>query len=176
MTPTFTSVGIETRPGRRPIAVDIAIVASSAAGVAHLVAVPSHYTWWPASGAFFAILGVVQLVVAAALLRGWRSHRLVLVALWGTVGVVLLYVASRTVGLPMEPGVPFHGGRWAPGRSIVPDGEKYVGPLDLFTLVAELIFVVSVLSTLPHRMKKRTANRLMWIGLALWSVAIIGPV
>jgi steroid 5-alpha reductase family enzyme len=176
VTHAFTTLGIDKRAARRPIAVDIAIVASSAAGVAHLVAVPSHYTWWPASGAFFAILGVVQLVLAAALLRGWRSHRLVLAALWGTVGVVLLYVASRTVGLPMEPGVPFHGGRWAPGRSIVPDAEKYVGPLDVFTLLAELIFVVSVVGTLPERMKQRATNRLMWIGLALWIIAIIGPV
>lgn len=176
MTHPLTTVGDERRTGRRPIVVDLAIVASSAAGVAHIVTVPSHYTWWPASGAFFAMLGIVQLLLAAILLRGWPSHRLVLAALWGTVGVILVYVASRTVGLPMEPAVPFHGGRWVPGRSIVPDGDKYVGPLDVFTLVAELIFVISIVSTLPVRMKTRTVNRLMWIGLALWGAAVVGPV
>jgi hypothetical protein len=90
--------------------------------------------------------------------------------------VILLYVASRTVGLPMEPAVPFHGGRWVAGKSIVPDGEKYVGPLDVFTLVAELMFVVGMVSTLPVRLKTRTMNRLMWVGLALWGVAVVGPV
>jgi len=176
VTRPFATAGDPTYTRRRPIAVDLAIVASSAAGVAHIVAMPSHYTWWPASGAFFLILGTAQLLVAGLLLRNWRSHRLVSASVWATVGVILLYVASRTVGLPMEPGVPFHGGRWVPGRSIVPDGEKYVGPLDVFTLVAELIFVVSMISTLPLRIKTRTVNRLMWIGLALWGAAVVGPV
>ena len=86
----------------------------------------------------------------------------------------LIYVASRTVGLPMSPPVPFHGGRWVPGRSIVPDGAKYVGPLDIVTLVAELVMVVALISTLSSRWKLRTVNHLMWLGLALWGAAIVG--
>ena len=97
----------------------------------------------------------------------------VLAGLWGTVGVILLYVASRTVGLPMTPPVPFHGGRWVPGRSMVPNGAKYVGPLDVFTLVAELLLVVTLLSMLPKRVKARTVNRLMWVGLALWGASVV---
>ena len=99
-----------------------------------------------------------------------------LCGIWGTVGVILLYVASRTIGIPGAPPVPFHGGRWVIGRSMVPNGAKHVGPLDLFTLVAELVLVVTLLSTLPNRLKVRTVNQLMWIGLGIWGAAMIGLV
>ena len=159
---------------RRPraMAVDAAIVCSAAAALAHVVAAPDHFTWWPASGVFFLALGAVQLVGAALLLRGANAPWFVLTCIWGTVGVILLYVASRTVGLPMTPPVPFHGGRWVVGRSIVPDGAKHVGALDMFTLVTEIMLVVLMLSMLPTRLKAQAVNRLMWVGLALWAGAV----
>jgi hypothetical protein len=159
---------------RRSLTVDAAIVCSAFAALAHFVATPSHYTWWPAAGVFFALLGVAQSACAVVLLRGGRAAWFVLAGIWGTVGVILVYVASRTVGLPMSPPVPFHGGRWVPGLSVVPNGAKYVGPLDLFTLVAELVVVVALISTLPSRWKLRTVNQLMWLGLAMWGAAIVG--
>ncbi len=162
------------RAGRRTVAVDAAIVLSSFAALAHLVAAPPHYTWWPLAGVFFVVLGLAQLAYAGLLVRGAPSQWLVLAGLWGTVGVILLYVASRTVGIPMEPPVPFHGGRWVVGQSMVPNGAKYVGPLDLSTLVAEVLLVVTLLSMLPHTRKRSAVNALMWIGLALWSAAVVG--
>ena len=82
-------------------------------------------------------------------------------------------MASRTVGLPWSPPVPFHGGRWVPGRSVVPDGAKYVGPLDVFTLVAELLVVLTSVAMLSARTKARTLNRLMWVGLLLWGAGAV---
>jgi hypothetical protein len=158
----------------RSLTIDVAIVCSAFAALAHFVATPSHYTWWPAAGVFFAALGIAQTAFAVGLLRGVRAPWFVLAGIWGTTGVILIYVASRTVGLPMSPPVPFHGGRWVPGRSIVPNGAKYVGPLDVFTLVAELVFVVALISTLSTRPKIRAVNQLMWIGLVLWGAAIVG--
>ena len=159
---------------RRSLTIDIAIVCSAFAALPHFVATPSHYTWWPAAGVFFAALGVAQSAFAVALLRGVRAPWFVLAGIWGTTGVILIYVVSRTVGLPMSPPVPFHGGRWVPGRSIVPNGAKYVGPLDVFTLVAELVFVIALVSTLSNRWRIRTANQLMWLGLVLWGAAAVG--
>jgi hypothetical protein len=159
---------------QRSLAVDTAIVCSVAAALAHLVAAPGHYTWWPAAGVFFVVLGVTQLVCALLLFRGVRHQWFVLAGIWGTVGVVLLYVTSRTVGLPMAPPVSAHGGRWVPGRSIIPNGAKYVGPLDIFTLVAEILFVVTLLSILPAKVKARSVNRLMWVGIALWGAGVVG--
>ena len=158
----------------RTFAVDTAIVCSAFAALAHFVAAPGHYTWWPAAGAFFVVLGIAQVACALLLLRGVHHQWFVLAGIWGTVGVVLLYVASRTIGLPMAPPVSAHGGRWVPGRSIVPDGAKYVGPLDIFTLVAEILFVVTLLSMLPAKVKARAVNRLMWVGVALWGAGAVG--
>ncbi len=156
---------------RRTVAVDAAIVLSAAAAFAHFVVAPDHYTWWPTAGVFFAALGVAQLLYSVLLVRFSYDHRIVLAGIWGTVGVILLYVASRTVGLPSTPPVPIHGGRWVPGRSILLDGAKHVGPLDVFTLVAEVLLVVTLLSMLPTRSRTRTVNCLMCIGLALWGTS-----
>jgi hypothetical protein len=73
----------------------------------------------------------------------------------------------------MAPPVSAHGGRWIVGRSVVPDGAKYVGPLDILTLVAEIVLVVTLLSQLPTRIKDRAVNRLMWIGLVVWGAAVV---
>jgi len=159
---------------QRSFAVDSVIVLSVAAALAHLVAAPSHYDWWPAAGVFFVVLGVAQLAYSCLILSGVRTDRFLLAGIWGTVGVILLYVASRTVGLPWTPPVPSHGTRWVAGRSIVPDGAKHVGPLDVFTLVAEVLMVVTLLGMLPGKLKTTALNRLMWIGLALWGAAVIG--
>jgi len=168
---------LETRLAqRRPVAVDVAIVTSSAAALAHVVAAPGYYIWWLLAGVFFAVLGAAQLLFAVLLLRGF-DHRLLLMAgIWGTVGVILLYVASRTVGIPMAPPVPFHGGRWVVGRSAIPNGAKHVGPLDVFTLVTELVLVLALVSTLPQRSRTRTVNQLLWIGVALWGAALVSVV
>lgn len=158
---------------KRSVHVDVAIVCSVGAAFAHLVAAPGHYLWWPASGLFFVGLGLVQLVVAVALVYGVDDRRFVLAAVWGTVGVIVLYVASRTVGLPMAPPVPFHGERWIAGQSMVPDGAKYVGPLDVLTLAAELGFVCTTLTLLPARSRNRTINALMALGLALGTAGLV---
>lgn len=172
LTPSCAEPDEATRQ-RRTIAVDAAIVLSAAAALAHLVAAPSHFTWWPASGVFFVALGAGQLAYSVLLWRGALASRVVLGGIWGTVAVILLYVTSRTVGLPLTPPVPFHGGRWVPGRSIIPDGAKYVGPLDVFTVIAELLLVVTLLTLLSNRAKVRTVNWLMWVGLALWGAATV---
>ena len=168
--------GRRARPLARSVAIDAAIVTSSAAAFAHLVAAPGHYTWWLAAGVFFAVLGVGQLLYAYLLVRGIRNSWFLLAGIWGTVGVILLYVVSRTIGVPGAPPVAVHGGRWVAGRSMVPNGAKYIGPLDLFTLVAELVLVVTLVGTLPNRLKVRTVNHLMWIGLGLWGAAVVALV
>jgi hypothetical protein len=173
MLPLLGDQRSESTPRRRTIAADAAIVLSTAAALAHLITAPDHYTWWPAAGVFFAVLGVLQLAYPCLLFRGVRDDRILSVGIWGTVGVILLYVASRTVGLPTTPPVAIHGGRWVPGRAILPEGAKHVGPLDVFTLVCEVLLVVTLLSMLPTRSRVRTANRLMWLGLALWGTSFV---
>ena len=163
------------RPVRsvRAVRVDVAIVCSVAAAFAHLVAAPGHYLWWPASGLFFVALGVAQLAVAVVLVYTVDNRWFVLATLWGTVVVIGVYIASRTVGLPGTPPVPFHGTHWVAGRSILPDGAKHVGPLDVFTLVAELAVVMTMLTMLPSRSRARATNQLMAVGLALSTAGLV---
>jgi hypothetical protein len=157
----------------RAARVDVAIVCSVGAAFAHLVAAPGHYLWWPASGMFFVALGVAQLVVAVALVYSVDNRWFVLATLWGTVAVIGVYIVSRTIGLPGTPPVPFHGTHWVAGRSILPDGAKHVGPLDLFTLVAELGVVATMLAMLPSPSKARAINQLMVLGIALSTAGFV---
>jgi hypothetical protein len=161
---------------KRALRVDIAIASSVAAASAHLVAAPGHYVWWPASGLFFVALGIAQLAVAVALVYDVDDRRFVLASVWGTVGVIGVYLASRTVGLPMTPPVPFHGTHWIAGQAMVPNGAKYVGPLDVLTLAAEIVVVGAMLTMLPTRSKARTINALMTMGLALSFAGVVAVV
>ena len=167
---------IEQTRHKRAVRVDIAIASSVAAASAHLVAAPGHYLWWPASGLFFVVLGVVQLAVAVVLVYGVDDRRFVLATVWGTVGVIGIYLASRTVGLPMTPPVPFHGTHWVAGQAMVPNGAKYVGPLDVLTLAAEIMVVGTMPTMLPERSKTRTINALMAMGLGLSIAGIVAVV
>ena len=99
-----------------------------------------------------------------------------LIGVWGTVAVIVLYVISRTVGLPFAPGVPAHGASAQPGQAIIPDGDKFVGPLDLFTLVVEVLLVMVLVGLLPARQRSRTANRLLWSGATIWAGAALALV
>jgi FtsH-binding integral membrane protein len=158
---------------RRSASSDVALVGALAAGLAHFVAAPAHFGWWPASGVFFVVMGIAQFAMAGALFVGTDNQRLLQGFIWGTVGVVVLYVVSRTVGLPGTPPVPMHGTRWIVGRSMIPGAAKRVGSLDLFTLIAELVFVVAALGGLTNRARSRTVTTLMWLGFGLWVAAAI---
>ena len=72
----------DSASNRRSISVDAAIVLSTAAALAHFVATPDHYTWWPAAGVFFGILGVAQLGYSVLLVRRADRTRVVLAGIW----------------------------------------------------------------------------------------------
>ncbi len=73
----------------------------------HGAVVPEHVDHWPAAGWFFALLAAAGLVVGGALLRRVDRPRL-LAALALSVGPLLVWLVSRTAGLPFGPeaGVP----------------------------------------------------------------------
>jgi hypothetical protein len=73
----------------------------------HAAVVPEHLQEWTAAGTFFVLLVLVELALALAVLL--RPDRLVLVVTaWVSVATLLLWLVSRTVGLPFGPeaGVP----------------------------------------------------------------------
>ncbi|MFJ9828974.1 hypothetical protein ACIRSU_32060 [Streptomyces sp. NPDC101160] len=96
-----------------------------ASAVLHLLLVPSHLEEMPYIGVLFLVGGVVLLAVAVGLV----ARRRPLVAGWvgaaTSVGMIVGFVLSRTVGLP-----GFHETDWEP-------------PYGILSLVAEGVFVLA---------------------------------
>jgi hypothetical protein len=68
----------------------------------HAAVVPEHLDQWPVAGAFFVLLFLVELALALAVLL--RLDRLVLVVTaWVSAATLLLWLVSRSVGLPFGP-------------------------------------------------------------------------
>lgn len=105
-----TGVGFEpaTRPpkasgdGRsRPQVISGALLTLAAAAI-HFAVAPSHLGVYAIHGVFFICLGLVQVGLAGALLFAARRSLLVGAAA-GTAAVIGLWLASRTVGMPLAP-------------------------------------------------------------------------
>ncbi len=164
---------VPAKVARSPV-VDLAIVLSSFAALAHAVAVPAHLRTWPAAGIFFIALALAQAAFAVVLVRDRLSPAMTVAALWATVGVLCLYVVSRTAGLPFSPQMSAHGGRLVAGQSISPRTPEGIGPLDISTLIAELLLVVVLLSVIDRRARTRSANALAVVGVVLWTLGASG--
>jgi hypothetical protein len=83
--------------------VRVLLVATLLGGAAvHAAVVREHLAHWPAAGLFFVLLAVTGLVVGMALLRRVDRPRL-LAALALSVGPLLVWLVSRTAGLPFGP-------------------------------------------------------------------------
>ncbi len=83
--------------------VRVLLVAALLGGAAvHAFVVREHLDHWRVAGLFFVVLAVAGLVVGVALLRRVDTPRL-LAALALSVGPLLVWVVSRTAGLPFGP-------------------------------------------------------------------------
>ncbi len=107
-------------------AVLIAAVLSLLAGTVHGLVCPEHFREGFLYGAFFAVDASAQLLWVGLVM--WRPSRwLVAVGLFANVPVVLLWVVTRTIGIPLGP------------EAGVVEG---VGFLDAVSTVAEVGIVV----------------------------------
>jgi signal transduction histidine kinase len=105
---------------------------SVGAALVHADVIDSHFQVSALYGWFFVVSAVTQL--AWGLLAVWRLDRALLV--WGAVGnglIVLLWVVTRTVGLPIGPEP------WQP---------ETTGALDVLATVLELALVVGAVASL----------------------------
>ncbi|MEI5674237.1 MULTISPECIES: hypothetical protein [unclassified Nocardioides] len=128
-------------PGPRPAPVSparggrsdlpVAVVASAAAAGVHAAVAPAHLAGGFAIGGFFLLCATAQLAWSALVLRRSTEPLLVL-GVVGNVVVLLIWLASRTVGMPGVHGVePF-------------------GPWDLACAAWELLVVGGCLARLAH--------------------------
>lgn len=157
---TVTAPSSLTAPARTADRLFVAALGSGAAGCAHLSVAGDHLAAWWGYGAFFLLVGSAQLVAGLALVRAARD-RLVRANVWGNLVLILLYVASRTVGVPIGP--EHAGHRLEPA-----------GPLDLVTVATEVLIVFALLPVLPRRSRRVTMDLLLVCGLALWLLRATG--
>lgn len=158
----------------RSTTTDAAICLATVAAGAHAVSTPDHWTWWRASGVLFAVLAVLQGALVPALYYGWRRTQVAIAGIVTNAGVAVLYVVSRTAGVPGAPPIYAHGGHRIAGRAIIPGAVEGIGPFDLFTLVVELLLVVALLALLDGRTRRTAANALATAGATLWVLALVG--
>lgn len=173
------SVPMQSRPTARlrpaGAGIIVALCAGEAGGV-HLLEAREHGAWWWAAGVFFVAIGLIQVGLAAALLwrrRAWLVHAM----LWANAGTAVLYVVSRTVGLPGSPGIPLHGATLRPGTPLLPGGIEPVVGAELAVLVAEVVAVLVCATMLADKARRRTIDALWLLGILLllgsWVVSVL---
>ena len=79
--------------------------------------------------------------------------------IFGNLGVVVLYLVSRTSGVPFGP----HAGR-----------AEEAGVLDMSTTAVELAAVVFLLSLLGGRERGLAINAVLVVGVAVWALRLTG--
>lgn len=107
--------GVSTTEAKRPglrlrdVPMDVLLLAGlpAVAGTIHLVAIVQHITEDQGLGVFFLVVGIPQMLAARALLRDPADARMLRLTAAGSLALALLWILSRTVGIPFgpEPGV-----------------------------------------------------------------------
>lgn len=127
-----TDVAIQ-RPGKRllslPAHVNALAGLAATAGVIHVVATAEHLGESVTLWGFFAIVGVAQLLSGWRIYSGNGDRRLLNAVALGSVGVALLWIFSRTTGLPFGPDAGEVSG---------------IGAADTIATIHELMFAVIV--------------------------------
>jgi hypothetical protein len=131
---TRQPVGVERRPPRRSPATWTASAGLAVAGAVHLSIIREHFHEYVLSGAFFALLAIAQLAIAAWVAMQPERAPLRAIAMTSAC-VVGLWLASRTTGLPVGP-EPWKPESW--------------GALDAIAGAAELLTVAGCVVAL-HR-------------------------
>jgi hypothetical protein len=153
LTPPLRSVVAPRALRRVGRAAGAAAALSLVAAWVHLAYTASHWQDWWAYGAFFLGMGLFQAACVPALVRWPRSAGVALAAIAGNLGVVGMYVLSRTAGVPMGP----HEG-------VVEDA----GAIDLAVTAAEVAIVACLLTVLRARPRALVVNLLLAGGGLLW--------
>lgn len=90
--------------GRMSLYVSVAL--SLYAAMLHFMAAPEHFEEWIGYGVFMLVAAFAQAVYAPLLLRLTRTRwnrGIVLLGILGNAAIVMLYIITRTVGIPAGP-------------------------------------------------------------------------
>jgi hypothetical protein len=135
----------------------VAVLSGVAAGI-HLGVAPEHFGEWWGYGAFFVLAAAAECALVALLALRPRTW-VVQVGIWASLATMLMYLVSRTSGIPVGP------------------ATGVVEPVELPGLVAtaaEGALVVVLCRLLLGRQRAHTLNALALVGAALWLAALSG--
>ncbi|HKH11524.1 MAG TPA: hypothetical protein VKA73_10310 [Rubrobacter sp.] len=157
------------RDGSGEVAGTLALYAAAALGLTaamiHLWVTPQHIAEWWGYGAFFLGCALAQGFGSVVLFR-WPAQPLFLVGIAGNLAIAVLYVISRTWGMPVGPGlVPF-----SPSVAHLESPDL----LGMGATAAELGLVVILTALLKDSYRARTINALLLAGAALWTLRFTG--
>jgi hypothetical protein len=149
--PTPSYRGVLRAPRRL---VYLAAALSLGAGYVHFAYAESHFEDWWAYGMFFIAAGNLQALFAALLVwrpRAWQP----LAGIAGNLGVVVVYVLSRTNGIAL-----------GPHARVV----EHAGAIDWATTAAQVAIIAALVAMLEGRQRRWIVNGLMLLGALAWLV------
>jgi hypothetical protein len=154
----LTEVRIMSQATDRPKGVLYTVATLSlVAALIHLWVMPEHFQEWWGYGAFFLVAGVAQVVYVPLLLRWPNQTVLLLLGIAGNSAIVLLYLFTRVVGVPLF------------GPEV---GEvEAVGIIDVCATFSEAAIVVALGVLLLWRL---AGERTTLIGLVLSAILLVG--
>jgi xanthosine utilization system XapX-like protein len=124
----------------------------------HFAYTASHFRQWWAYGAFFLAAGAAQALFAPLVMRV-PSPPVVAAGIAMNLGIVGMYVVSRTAGPPLGP------------HAHIPEAA---GAVDLSTTAAEIVLVGVLLTMLGTTARRWVTNLLLAVGAALWVLRATG--
>lgn len=144
-------------PGKHsPALLGAAALFTAGAAAVHLAVVPDHLLEYLLFGIFFAVVGIGKLAVAVTLPFRPR-RRLCQAAAVGTLGLLVLWLVSRTVGLPIAP-TP-----WQP---------EAIGLPDILCVAMESVSLI-LLAALALRRPRPRRRRIVRTALATAPVLLL---
>ncbi len=143
----------------RPLTAYAAAGLAFAAALIHLWATPEHFEEWWGYGAFFVAAATGQGIFGVALLRGFTRPLLLLAGIWANAAIAVLYVVTRTRGIPLGP----HDGT-----------VEDAGVADMAATAVEVGMIVALVALLGEAHRRWTLNALLLLGVTLWVLRLTG--
>ena len=128
-----------------------------AAGV-HMLVTPEHLAAWWGYGVFFIVIANLEIAIVGLLVIRPSTWAIQL-GIWTTLATLLMYLVSRTAGIPLGPDAGM---------------VEELDVLGVVATVAEAGLLVLLCGMLADRVRSRTLTALALIGVLLWVAALTG--
>lgn len=159
------TAGTPAAPRRLTSPALLAAVGLYTAAAGHVIAALVHLEHGWEVGAFLAAAAALQVAVAGRIGRATAGPRFVGLVLAATLGLVLLYVASRTMNLPFGGVHTAHNDR--------PQDPDMLGTV---VVMAELVTLATVPALLPDALRRLSTTAMMLVGAGIWAAWAAGLV